>query len=73
MCWYETNDNEITTSIANVEAKVEDLATEIGELMEASSLSNTETKHLEKEVAEHQEVLDQATAILKKELAEFNA
>ena len=48
----------MTKSIADAEAKIEDLTTKIA---------------LEKKVAENQEALDQATAIREKELAEFNA
>merc|ERR1719287_406105 len=58
-CWCETNDKEKTKSIADAEARIEDLTTEI--------------KNLEKEVAGNQEALDKATAIREKQLAEFNA
>jgi len=72
-CWCETNDKEKTKSIADAEAKIEDLTTKIEELTASSARLNTEIKNLEKEVAENQEALDQATAIRQKELAEFNA
>jgi len=72
-CWCETNDKEKTKSIADAEAKIEDLTTKIEELTASSARLNTEIKNLEKEVAENQEALDQATAIREKELAEFNA
>merc|ERR1719482_885595 len=72
-CWCETNDKEKTKAIADAEAKIEDLTTKIEELTASSSRLNTEIKNLEKEVAENQEALDQATAIREKELAEFNA
>merc|ERR1719421_2131420 len=65
-CWCETNDKEKTKSIADAEAKIE-------ELTASSARLNTEIKNLEKEVAENQEALDSATAIRQKELAEFNA
>merc|ERR550537_1266990 len=45
----------------------------IEELTANSARLNTEIKNLEKEVAENQEALDQATAIRQKQLAEFNA
>ena len=48
----------LTKSIADAEAKIEDLTTKIA---------------LEKKVAENQEALDQVAAIREKELAEFNA
>merc|ERR1712107_423655 len=72
-CWCETNDKEKTKSIADAEAKIEDLTTKIEELTASSARLNTEIKNLEKEVAENQEALDQATAIREKQLAEFNA
>jgi len=72
-CWCETNDKEKTKSIADAEAKIEDLTTKIEEYTASSARLNTEIKNLEKEVAENQEALDQATAIREKELAEFNA
>merc|ERR1712137_788234 len=72
-CWCETNDKEKTKSIADAEARIEDLTNKIEEMTAASARLNTEIKNLEKEVAENQEALDQATAIREKELAEFNA
>merc|ERR1719390_496624 len=72
-CWCETNDKEKTKSIADAEAKITDLTTKIEELTASSARLNTEIKNLEKEVAENQEALDQATALRQKELAEFNA
>merc|ERR1719231_1096698 len=72
-CWCETNDKEKTKAIADAEAKIEALTTKIEELTASSARLNTEIKNLEKEVAENQEALDQATAIRQKQLAEFNA
>merc|ERR1719486_1489026 len=72
-CWCETNDKEKTKAIADAEAKITDLTTKIEELTASSARLNTEIKNLEKEVAENQEALDQATALRQKELAEFNA
>merc|ERR1719215_832261 len=72
-CWCETNDKEKTKSIADAEAKIEDLTTKIEEYTAASARLNTEIKNLESEVAKNQEALDQATAIREKQLAEFNA
>merc|ERR1719360_452872 len=72
-CWCETNDKEKTKSIADAEAKIEDLTVKIEELTASSARLGTEIKNLEKEVAENQAALDQATAIREKELAEFNA
>merc|ERR1719422_1572957 len=72
-CWCETNDKEKTKAIAEAEARIEMLTTKVEELTAQSARLNTEIKNLEKEVAENQEALDQATAIREKELAEFNA
>merc|ERR1719499_1420991 len=72
-CWCETNDKEKTKSIADAEAKIEDLTTKIEELTAASARLGTEIKNLESEVAKNQEALDKATAIRQKQLAEFNA
>merc|ERR1719499_2273257 len=41
-CWCETNDKEKTKSIADAEAKIEDLTTKIEELTAASARLNTE-------------------------------
>merc|ERR1719460_352993 len=71
-CWCETNDKEKTKAIADAEAKIEDLTIKVEELTAQSARLNTEIKNLEKEVAENQEALDQATAIRQKQLAEFN-
>jgi len=72
-CWCETNDKEKTKSIAEAEARIEDLTTKIEELTANSARLNTEIKNLEKEVSRNQEALDKATAIRQKQLAEFNA
>jgi DNA repair exonuclease SbcCD ATPase subunit len=72
-CWCETNDKEKTKSIAEAEARIEDLTTKIEELTANSARLNTEIKNLEKEVAANQNALDKATAIREKQLAEFNA
>merc|ERR1719401_2115854 len=71
-CWCETNDREKTKSIAEAEARIEDLTTKIEELTANSARLNTEIKNLEKEVAANQNALEKATAIREKQLAEFN-
>jgi len=72
-CWCETNDKEKTKAIAEAEAKIDALTTEIEELTAQSARLTTEIKNLEAEVAKLQDSLDKATAIRQKELAEFNA
>merc|ERR1719478_2071988 len=71
-CWCTTNDKEKTKSIAEAEAKIDDLTTKIEELTAQSARLTTEVKNLEVEVAKLQDGLDKATAIRQKELAEFN-
>merc|ERR1719409_1663270 len=72
-CWCETNDKEKTKSIAEAEARIADLTTQVEELTANSARLGTEIKNHEKEVAANQAALDQATAIREKQLAEFNA
>merc|ERR1740115_406336 len=71
-CWCETNDKEKTKSIADAEARINDLTSKIEELTGLSAQLNTEIKNLEQEVAANQNALDKATAMRQKELAEFN-
>jgi len=70
-CWCATNEKEKTKSVGEAEAHITDLTTSIEDLTASSSRLGTEVKNLEKEVAENQNALDQATAIRQKELAEF--
>jgi len=72
-CWCETNDKEKTKAIADAEAHIADLTSQIEELAATSARLNTEIKNLEAEVAENQKALDDASALRTKELAEFNA
>merc|ERR1712110_1143190 len=72
-CWCETNDKEKTKSIAEAEARIADLTTQVEELTATSARLGTEIKNHEKEVAANQAALDQATGIREKQLAEFNA
>merc|ERR1719316_1833495 len=72
-CWCETNDKEKTKAIADAEAHINDLTVKIEELSAMSARLSTEIKNLEKEVADNQDALDKATALRRKELAEFNA
>eukprot|EP00747_Dinoflagellata_sp_TGD_P157034 gnl/TRDRNA2_/TRDRNA2_177711_c3_seq3.p1 gnl/TRDRNA2_/TRDRNA2_177711_c3~~gnl/TRDRNA2_/TRDRNA2_177711_c3_seq3.p1 ORF type:complete len:717 (+),score=251.89 gnl/TRDRNA2_/TRDRNA2_177711_c3_seq3:97-2151(+) len=73
VCWCETNDKEKTKSIADAEARIENLTAKIEELTALSSQLQTELKNLEKETAKNQEALDKATAMRQKQLAEFQA
>jgi len=71
-CWCETNDKEKTQAIAAAEQHIADLTASIEELTATSSRLNTEVANLQKEVAKNEGALDQATALRKKQLAEFN-
>jgi len=70
-CWCATNEKEKTKSVADAEKHITDLTTSIEDLTASTSRLGTEVNNLEKEVAENQHALDQATAIRQKELAEF--
>merc|ERR1719301_254094 len=72
-CWCVTYEKEKTKAIADGEAKIKELTTAIEELSALSARLTAEIENLKKEVAKDQEALEQATAIRRKELAEFNA
>jgi len=72
-CWCSTNDEEKTTAIANGEQRDNDLTASIEELTANSARLNTEIENLNKEISKNEEALDSATALRKKQLAEFNA
>lgn len=72
-CWCETNDKAKTKAIADGEREINRLVTAIEELTGESARLNVEIPNLEKEVAKNSDALDKATALRKKELAEFNA
>merc|ERR1719333_1216426 len=72
-CWCETNDKAKTKAIADAETAIARLTASIEELTGNSARLNVEISNLEKEVAKNSDALDKATALRKKELAEFNA
>merc|ERR1719248_126248 len=72
-CWCGTNEKEKTKAIADGQAKIGSLTTTIEDLTANSARLNTEIPNLEKEISKNQDALDKATALRKKELAEFNA
>jgi len=72
-CWCETNDKAKTKAIADGETSINRLVASIEELTGNSARLNVEISNLEKEVAKNSDALDKATALRKKELAEFNA
>merc|ERR1719240_1384466 len=72
-CWCETNDKAKTKAIADGEQMTNRLVAAIEDHTANSARLNTEISNLEKEVAKNSDALDKATALRKKELAEFNA
>merc|ERR1719498_1728073 len=72
-CWCETNDKAKTKAIADAETAINRLNTAIEDHTANSARLNAEISNLEKEVAKNSDALDKATALRKKELAEFNA
>merc|ERR1719428_694906 len=72
-CWCVTNEKAKTKSIADAEGAISDLTSAIEGFTASSAKLNTEIAMLEKEHAKNTEALDSATAMRKKELAEFNA
>merc|ERR1719191_2711493 len=72
-CWCETNDKAKTKAIADGETKINRLTAAIEDFTANSARLNVEIANLEKEVAKNSDALDKATALRKKELAEFNA
>merc|ERR1719236_159599 len=72
-CWCETNDKGKTKAIADGESTIAELSAAILSFTAESSKLNTEIENLESELAANNDALDKATAVRKKELAEFNA
>merc|ERR1719316_1183077 len=72
-CWCTTNDKTKTAAIAQAESDIAELTAAIQSYTALSSKLNTEIENLEKELAANTDALDKATAVRKKELAEFNA
>merc|ERR1719326_786095 len=72
-CWCTTNDKEKTKAIKDAEEKIDALETKIAELTALSARLTEEIEGLEKDIEGYQAALDKATAIRKKELAEFQA
>merc|ERR1719388_689333 len=72
-CWCTTNEKEKTKSISDAESHIQNLGAAIEEFTANSARLNTEIATLETEVAKNTDALDKATALRKKELAEFNA
>jgi len=72
-CWCETNDKEKTKAVGDGESRVNSLGSEIQSLTSTSARLNAEIKDLTSEVTKNDKALDSATALRKKQLAEFNA
>merc|ERR1719389_316463 len=72
-CWCTTNDKGKTKAIADGESTIAELTAAIQSFTALSSKLTTEIANLESEVAANTDALEKATAVRKKELAEFNA
>jgi DNA repair exonuclease SbcCD ATPase subunit len=72
-CWCETNNKGKTKSIADAEARLSNLDSTIAQMGALSETISGELKGLRKEIAENEKSLEVATALRKKQLAEFNA
>jgi len=72
-CWCTTNDKAKTTAIADGESTIAELTAAIQSYTALSAKLNSEIENLEKELAANTDALEKATAVRKKELAEFNA
>jgi len=72
-CWCETNDREKTKTIADAEARIEDLTSKIEQGAALSGRLNTEIANLQKELKANQGALDTAGALRTKQLKEFNS
>jgi len=72
-CWCTTNDKEKTKSIADGEQAVQDLTAAIEGFTALSSKLVSEIGNLDSEIAKNTEALESATAMRRKEKAEFNA
>ena len=68
-CWYETNDEAGTKSIADAEARISGLTATIEEMTGESARLDFEVSSLGKEVSKSQQALDTATALRAKRLA----
>jgi len=71
-CWCETNDREKTQAISAAEKHISSLQVSIEELTGNSARLNSDIASLDSEVAKNEEALESATALRKKQLAEFN-
>jgi hypothetical protein len=71
-CWCTTNDKEKSKAIEDAQNSINSLTASIEEGAAKSSRLGTEIANLKKEIAQNQQALDKATALRKKQLADFN-
>jgi len=72
VCWCETNEKEKTKSLADAEAKIEDLMAEIEGRSAGFGKAATEIEALKMQISRDSEALKTATAIREKAAAEFS-
>jgi hypothetical protein len=70
-CWCQTNDREATKAIADGKDLDVQLTSSVEENTANTARLSTQVKNLESDIASHQASLDQATALRKKQLADF--
>jgi len=73
VCWCETNDKAKTKAIADAEASMTDLESDIQARAARSGALSTNIAAKKNELAEKKEALKAATALREKEAGEFNA
>jgi len=71
-CWCKVNDREKTQSISDAQQRIVNLQAAIESLTGKSAQLNSEIENLNSEINKNEEALDKATALRKKQMAEFN-
>jgi len=71
-CWCQTNDKETTGAINDAQAHIRDLDSTIEKKTAESARLKTEILGLEQELVKYRKALDEATALRKKQEAEFD-
>lgn len=72
VCWCETNNKEKTKAIADADAKIADLTSEVEGSSASDGRLGSKIDQLKKEIDEQQKEQDEATDIREREAAEFS-
>jgi DNA repair exonuclease SbcCD ATPase subunit len=73
VCWCETNDKEKTKAIADADASLKDLESDIQSMAARDGELEVKIAAMKTELADKKESLSKATSLREKEAAEFNA